>query len=420
VPLLAQPAGAGVLDPSFGTNGVVTTDLGGSDEARALAVQRDGKIVAAGMTGVGGRTDFALARYNADGSLDGTFGDGGMVTTGFGAVDIARAIALQTDDKIVVAGSSAAYPKSNFALARYDVSGHLDPSFGDSGIVVTGFGVMDSAQDLAIQPDGKIVAIGSSCAGSTCSIALARYNTDGSLDESSFGGNGKVTTLVGQRSGADGVVLQADGRIVVAGYADLGGTESTVVAVARYKTDGNLDPEFGEDGVVTTDFGGFYDHAYAVIVQRDRKLVVAGSSGTLPNTDFMLARYNDDGTLDLAFGDGGKVTTDLFGLDDFAHALVQQPDGKLVVAGVANPTGSEYDFALARYTSAGELDTAFGLDGLAVTKVGYSDYCFAVALQRDGCIVVAGKGEDDFALIRYLNDTLGVFRTWLPILTKQR
>jgi len=417
VSLLAQGVGAGSLDPDFGLDGVVTTDFGGTDEATALAVQVDDKIVAAGMTYVGDKIDFAIARYNPDGSLDESFGEGGLVRTGLGAAERATAVALQADGKLVVAGWSSPYPSSTWALARYDSTGQLDPSFGDGGIVLAGFGGADYANDLAIQPDGRIVVAGDSCAESTCSIALARFNTNGSLDES-FGMEGRVTTLVGQMSGADGVVLQADGKIVVAGRARLEGIETVVVAVVRYQANGNLDPGFGEGGVTTTDFGGAYDHAYAVLVQRDGKLVVAGSAGTLPNTDFMLSRYNADGTLDPAFGKGGTVTTDLAGYEDRAHALMQQPNGALVVAGVGGPTSSARACALARYTPAGDLDASFGTGGLTLTEVAVPGYFYAAALQRDGRIVVAGYDGVDFALARYLNDTPGVFRVWLPMVTK--
>lgn len=416
VSVLAQGSGAGTLDPGFGLDGIVTTDFGGTDEVTALAVQPDGKIVAAGMTYVGDRIDFALARYNPDGSLDEGFGEGGLVRTGLGAAERATAVALQADGKIVVAGSSSPYPSSSWALARYDGTGRLDPSFGDGGIVLAGFGGTDRAYGLAIQPDGRIVAVGSSCVDSTCSIALARFNTDGSLDEP-FGMEGRVTTLVGQQSGANAVALQAD-KIVVAGYANLGGPQDKVVAVVRYQANGNLDPGFGAGGIVTTDFGGYYDEAYALQVQRDGKLVVAGSADTLPNTDFMLARYNADGTPDPAFGNGGTRTTDFAGHDDRAHALIRQPDGALIAVGVAGPASSGYVFALARYTPAGDLDPSFGTSGLTLTDVAGPNFCYAAALQRDGRIVVAGNGGDDFTLARYLNDTPGVFRVWLPVITR--
>src|SRR6266536_6144139 len=173
----AAVAAAGALDPTFGIGGEVTTDFGGSDSAQAVAIQSDGKILAAGLSGAG---DFALARYNADGSLDPSFGSGGKVTTDFGGFDLALGVALQSDGKIVAAGQGGS--SFDFALARYNADGSLDTSFGSGGKVTTDFGVFDAATAVAIQRDGKIVATGSTFSSGFQQFALARYNADGSLD----------------------------------------------------------------------------------------------------------------------------------------------------------------------------------------------------------------------------------------------
>ncbi|MFI7635963.1 hypothetical protein [Nonomuraea sp. NPDC049400] len=380
-------AAPGDLDPGFGSGGKVTTDFGGDDVAEGVAVQPDGKIVVIGRTiGV-----FALARYNSDGSLDSGFGSGGKVTTDFGGDDSASAVALQPDGEIVVVGHGG--PGGDFALARYNSDGTLDSSFGADGRVTTDFGGSgDAALAVALQADGKIVAAGAG--GGTFVFALARYNSDGSLD-SGFGSGGKVTTdLTGASEHARTVAVQSDGMIVAAGRSGGAGD----FAVVRYNADGGLDSGFGTLGVVTTSFGTFEDFAEGMALQSDGKILAAGYSGGT-DSDFALVRYNGDGTLDPGFGSGGKVTTDFAsGGSDGANAVVLQADGKIVAAGRGVGT-----FALSRYDSDGSLDPGFGSGGKVTTDFGTSA-ATAVALQADSKIVAAGFSGlvgGDFALARY-------------------
>lgn len=245
--VLAQSGGQ--LDPTFGTGGRVTTDFfGNNDSVNAIAIQADGKIVVAGSARRGGVftgvDEFALARYNPDGTLDSTFGTGGRVTTDFfGSGDDARAIAIQADGRIVAAGGVATGSIRDFALARYNIDGTLDATFGTGGKVTTDFSdFIDEVRDVVIQADGKILAVGETLARSSSTsfdFALARYNTDGTLDLT-FGTKGRVTTdfmggseLFGNQDQARAVVLQADGRIVVAGSAANRDTQVDF-ALARY------------------------------------------------------------------------------------------------------------------------------------------------------------------------------------------
>jgi uncharacterized delta-60 repeat protein len=381
----------GSLDNSFDSDGKVVTSFGSNDSAFSSAIQSDGKIVVAGCTG---SSDFALIRYNADGSLDTTFNGTGIVTTDFGGDDRIYSIKIQSDGKIVVAGTSG----GNFALARYNTDGSLDTTFDTDGKLTTDFGGSDVAYALAIQSDGKIVAAGTN--GSD--FALARYNTDGSLD-STFDTDGKLTTDLGGTDAANAIAIQSDGKIVVAG-------KNTVdFAVARYNADGSLDTSFDADGKLTTNVYG-YDTAYAISIQSDGKIVVAGSSGTAFSAyRFSLVRYNADGSLDTSFDTDGKVTTTFSGYA-YAYAMAIQSDGKIVVAGsIANgssPTIS--DFALARYNADGSLDTTFDADGTLTTNLGGMDYGRSVILQPDGRIVVAGYAMNDFAVARFYPGTINV------------
>ena len=400
----------GDLDPTFGEGGKVTTDFfGESDGVSDIALQPNGKIVAVGVAG----GDFALARYNRDGSLDTTFGDGGKVTTDFfGERDEARALAIQPNGKIVVVGFARSNDSPDFALARYNRDGSLDESFGHSGKVTTDFfGEFDEAFDVALLPNGKIVVVGAARGSNTASVdfALARYNRDGSLD-TTFGDDGKVTTVFS--SGEDtafAVALQHGGKIVVAGVTNSGGPD-TDFALARYNRDGSLDESFGHGGKVTTDFLGSADFAFAVTLQPDGKIVVAGTAFIIGRSqDFALARYNRDGSLDESFGYGGKVTTDFFGDSDTVSAIALQRDGKIVAVGLAFITNVGQDFALARYNRDGSLDESFGYGGRVTTEFfGDNAAATGVAIQPNGKIVAGGgagiSGTDkfDFVLARYL------------------
>jgi uncharacterized delta-60 repeat protein len=276
----------GTLDPGFGVGGEVTTALGG--QIRALVVQPDGKLVASGVAG----SDFTLARYLPDGSLDTGFGTDGVVRTSFPDVLFAEAhaLAIQADGKLVAAGSAGA---AAFALARYDPDGTLDPSFGSGGIVTTAFGgFFNEANALVVQTDGSLVAAGQNFEA-TGEFALARYRADGTLDRG-FGAGGKVSTGFAGGGTATGLVAQSDGRLVAAGTADPGTGSGPDFTLVRYRPNGSLDPAFGTRGKVTTDFGANgIDRANALALQPDGKLVAAGSPDNFFGfgSDFAVARY---------------------------------------------------------------------------------------------------------------------------------
>ena len=335
----------GTLDTSFAGDGRLTTNFDGHsyDYANAVAVQPDGKIVVAGSSD----GDFAAARYNTNGSLDTSFSNDGRFKTGYAdGVELATAVALQPDGKIVIAGWTDLNGSFDFAIARIDTGGTLDSPFS---IRLTGFGSDEVAYAVAIQPDGKIVVAGESHEDDGIfEFALARYTAGGSLD-SSFDGDGRVETgISGARVGADAVAIQGNGRIVAAGWTIAGNDKD--FELMRYNTDGTLDTKFDGNGKQATEFGGS-DSAAAVAVQADGSIVAAGSTsaGIEDSFDFALARYNRNGALDGFFGGGdGKVTTHWAGGDDYARAVAIQPgDGKIVAAG--RVTTFNTAFALARY-----------------------------------------------------------------------
>ncbi|WP_051836974.1 DUF11 domain-containing protein [Streptomyces sp. NRRL F-2580] len=394
----AALAAPGDLDPTFDGDGRVVTDFAGYDESRDMVVQADGKIVTVGLNTPpqGGAADFAVARYTTDGSLDPSFSGDGLVLSDLrgDGDDVANGVAVQPDGKIVVVGRSAA-PDSGglFTVVRYRSDGSLDTGFDGDGVALTDFGTGGPQEAFAVtvQADGGILAVGMSGA----EVALARYHADGSPD-TSFDGDGKATTaFAGGAATAFDVTTQADGRIVIAGRAGYNyPANASDFALARYHADGSLDTSFDGDGRVTTAFAEA-DVAGGVQVQSDGRIVAAGSSAF----DFALARYLPDGSLDAGFDGDGKVTTDFgAGTLDGSSDLALQPDGKIVAAGI-----SRSDFAVARYNVNGTLDSGFGTGGKVTTDVyfGFFDTASAVALQSDGKIVAAGNTGDDRGLVRY-------------------
>ncbi len=411
-------AAPGDLDYSFGTNGAVSIRVnddpmeGGN--ARRVAVQQDGKIVLAGNVG----DAFGMVRYNANGTLDTGFGSGGKVVSRVGSFrDILAALAIQRDGKILLAGSNESRDKNfndttSFFIERYDSNGRIDPSLGSGGLVLTSFGEEGSAYaaDMAIQPDGKIVLGGVSVTGPTQSynstLALARYNSDGSADNS-FNGNGRVTTSLPYIIvGCSSLALQSDGKIVVAGFSStISG--ALVWALVRYNPDGTLDPGFGTGGKRVWGAGSGVNEPAKVIIQADGKILVAGSSST---PQFLIFRFNADGTPDSSFGAAGRIHVKIAPQFSECTSLLLQPNGKIVAGGHAAFADGLYRFALARYQSNGLLDTTFSGDGIVITKAGDDhSQLYDLALQPDGKILAAGTVYQrpffGFGLVRYEGDT---------------
>jgi uncharacterized delta-60 repeat protein len=410
-------AAPGDPDQTFGNGGHVFTDFSGnSDYAFAIKVQPDKRIIVAGQSGVYPVFHSALARYNANGQLDSTFGTGGKVIAALDAGgEGLSAIALQPDGKIVGAGSVIHdnWPMA-IVLARFNSDGTLDGSFGNQGSVTTTFG--DSFAEgnaLVLHADGKITVAGVSGAGPYSELndfALARYNSNGSLDQS-FGNGGKLKThfpgVYNTGSRATAATLQADGKLVVAGTYKNEGT-ARQFALARYNSNGGLDMAFGNGGMVTTSMGSGDAIAFSTALLPDGRIVATGYVEVgRRNHDFALACYNPSGTLNQNFGNGGRVTTDFFGAtDDIAYGCAVQSDGKLVLSG---RTGAYpvFHFALARYNTNGQLDQTLGTGGKVSSTFDNRGQSYAVTVQKDGKIALAGISDPtnsnfDFTVLRYL------------------
>jgi uncharacterized delta-60 repeat protein len=392
---------AGTLDPTFGGDGrVITNFTTGFDDAIGVAIQLDQKLIAAGgIGGAGGR--FGLARYNPNGTLDLTFGGDGKVATNFTrGFDAAFDVALQADGKIVAVGYASG-ARGRFALARYETDGTLDMTFGGDGRVTTNFTTgRDFAAGVAVQSDQKIVVTGR-VGGVGGRVGFARYNADGSLD-STFSADGrKAINFTAGDDRADLVAVQADGKLVAAGTSNYTSGRARF-ALTRLNSDGSLDPTFSADGRVTTNFTDSFDGAFSVGIQADQKIVAAGQAGS----SMGLARYNSDGGLDSSFGANGMVTTNFSRGIDYADDLEIDGAGNIVAVGSSNYFGTDSKFALGRYTTDGTLDTTFSGDGKVTTNFTPGrDHAFNVGIQADGKIVAVGRAAGSrsrFALARYL------------------
>jgi uncharacterized delta-60 repeat protein/uncharacterized repeat protein (TIGR01451 family) len=394
----ARPALAadGDLDPSFGSGGVTSVDVGGSDFSTDVAVQSDGRIVVVGYTNVPPEDRaFAIARFDADGNPDTTFSSDGVDVRDLTAFDdLAQAVVIQPDQKIVVAGFTG--PGGFMALLRYNTNGTLDGTFDGDGIAQaqTVGGLDDRLYDVALQPDGKIVAVGAELNPASDAI-VSRWNTDGTLD-ATFGTGGIVKIDQGGIDGAFAVALQADGRIVTAGSS----SNVTRFALSRLLTGGTLDTSFGTGGTVSTDLGGSDGaQALGVAIQGDGRIVASGYKCPTGTCDFATVRYEPSGAPDTTFGSGGVVVTNFGGYDQGAD-IALQADGKVVVSG----SDSSSRFGIARYTTSGVPDASFGGgDGLVSGPSG-TDGARGVAIQADGKIVAAGKTtlSEDIQVARYL------------------
>jgi uncharacterized delta-60 repeat protein len=411
-------AADGDLDTTFGTAGRVLTDVSGVDDyGRAVLVQADGKIVVVGHSGdYPGPFQSTIVRYNADGNLDATFGAGGQIRVALsGTGDALNSIVQQPDGKLVVGGFVYDYPWTlGLIVARFNPDGSLDLTFNGSGRAVFDYGDSGSETNaVLLQPDGKIVLVGMSGAGYLTDFVAARFNANGTFDRS-FGSGGKLRTHFeggyGTGTRAFAAALQPDGKIVAAGeyHTDNGNSQ---FALARYNTDGSLDQTFGTGGKVIGPAMQGYAFALAAALEPGGNIVIAGYQHTgNENSDFALMRFTPSGSVDTTFGNGGVVITDFAsGSDDIAHSLALQRNGKLLVAG---RTGEypNFRFGVIRYNTDGSLDPGFGSGGKVVTVFNNVSQGFSVALQADGKAVVAGysvagtTGADfntNFALARY-------------------
>jgi len=392
----AAPQSAGDLDPAFGNGGKVATNklLG----ARALALQVDGKLVILSEQA-------RVSRFNADGTQDSGFGTNGSVIVTFNnGSDMPRGLALQPDGKIVVAGRAYGGTFEDFGVARLNADGSLDTTFGDDGkLLIDINGSYDDAWVPLIQPDGHILVAGNggteSPIGVDADFAVVRITSTGALDNT-FGVGGKAhTNIAGRAELVSSAVMQSDGSVIIAGRVGVDGGAPPDTGLVRFKSDGTLDKAFGSDGIVRRDLstsGHDYDEATDLALDASGRIVIAVETQNAGLYRHTLARFNGDGSTDNTFGTNGIATQSFAPGGDFARAVLVQPDGRIVTAGSTRPSTSfTDDFLVTRHNSDGTLDSSFANGGkLIVDFFGSADGAECLALQPDGKLVAAGLARN--------------------------
>jgi uncharacterized delta-60 repeat protein len=411
-------AAPGVLDSDFGDGGLVSlhfSEFGSA--ATALAQQPDGKLIVAGLGDVvlSNDDDVIVVRLQENGQLDASFGSAGVATADFaGFFDAAFAVRRQADGKLVVAGTVGVTAiASDFALARFNADGTLDSTFGTGGWATLDLGGSDEiASGLVEQPSGKWVVAGHTNSEGTLRAAVARFNGDGTLD-TSFGTAGATLLDFGSGSQFSGYDLarQQDGKLVVAGTVFLG-SDAPDVGIARLSAEGALDTTFGSQGRLAIDDGTSGEEGFAMAIQPDDAIVVAGYT-FVPGGGYakgLIARVSKNGTLDVGFGIDGIAAIDL-GAETIFYAVGVQPNGRLVTAGYRLSSELYTDMIMARFGSDGAIDGEFGTDGVATADFGAGDvpalsWANALLRQFDGKHVAAGYNFDlgAFVVARFAED----------------
>lgn len=383
------------LDTSFGANGKVYTSFGAfSNFFYDLAVLPNGTIYAASAKeGAFFETNgIFISRYLPNGTLDTSFDNDGKIEVGYGSnYEFCHSIAIQPDEKLIVAGSS----NGSFSIARLNTNGTYDTTFSGDGkmIFVFGAGIGSKINKLLLQPDGKILAIGQAYNGTNYDFGMARFNADGSTD-SSFGNAGEMLVTIGPANDfGRNAVLQPDGKIVVCGYSNNASGDS--FSITRLNNDGTLDTGFGTNGKI------YYNIptknlcvAESIAIQSDGNLLIAGHA----DGDFAILKYNSNGTLDTTFGNSGYSTTDFGNFQDKSYALAIQNDNKIILAGHGYEAGNTglFHAAIARYNANGTLDTTFSSDGKMVLPMAiYSDGIESMFIQPDGKLLFGGYSRAD-------------------------
>jgi uncharacterized delta-60 repeat protein len=401
-PLEVRDNPSGVFDTTFSGDGKAVYTATGLEQAAAVALQRDGRVVTVGVAQPAGENDFLVTRSLADGTLDPTFDGDGRFTFNTGASEAASDVTVQPDGRIVVVGSTLA--GSSFLILRLTANGAPDTTFDADGLVTVDLGVAGvQATAVVVQPDNKIVVAG---VGPNSDAALVRLNPNGTLD-ATFDTDGKFQAVLPDEQAPFDLALQPDGKFVLAG-GNTAGSSKNMFAM-RVNANGGLDTTFDADGLVTVDGGGD-ETAYALALQPDGRVVLAGESFIASARKFIAARLTANGAPDTTFDADGQVTLD-FGPQsaiDVCKAVAVHA-GRIILAGYTFSGVNFYDWGVMRLTDSGALDTTFGVGGKLSINLGGFDQSAAMTVDRQGRIVVAGftspAGDTDLAIVRLIGST---------------
>lgn len=413
-------AQAGKLDLKYGSGGVAITTQGPDifSQISSIAIQSDGKVVAAGSSynSIIGKYYINVLRYKTNGTLDSSFGVGGMVIDSIGLSDDneASCIAIQPDGKIIVGGFAFISTDFDFVLLRFNTNGTHDSTFGTYGIITKNLGDDNFANSIALQANGKILLCGSTSNGNDQDFVVVRFNHDGSTDVNyAAAGMALVSMTSASEDIPTHIKVQPDGKAIIVGLSANTTTYIPKVALLRLDTNGFPDNSFGNSGKVVNAFSANGDQLTSLVLQPDGKMVVVGQAVNT-NADFLVARYTSTGLLDNTFGNGGYKFYNFGNLAEQAYTVALQADGKIIVAGSVDSLST--DIALIRIRSNGVIDSTFGINGKVATALspGY-DYTTSMILQPDGKIVLGGMATQDFAVMRYQGDPLDAAISTLTI-----
>lgn len=391
----------GDLDPGFSGDGKQTAFSGNTSQSWAVGLQSSGRIVVAGSTSVGS-TAIGMVALDASGGIDGTFGTvGTVVTDPSSGQGQAFAMLIQPDNKIVLAGEVDTGNGSSLAVLRYNENGSLDTTFDGDGIATLAIGgFATEGRAIGQQTDGKLVVAASAYNGSNTDFAVVRFDSDGLLDMSFDADGYALIDFSGGQDLPSAVSIDSYGKIVVAGYSATGSPHD--MALTRLNADGSLDTEFDTDGKLLLVVGEAQSAVRAIQIQPDDKIVGVGGSISGGFLVFTVIRLNTDGSYDGTFGTAGIATSGFDANHAEPFAALLQGDGKILTGGYTNqaPGG----FALVRFKSTGEIDSEYGASGQVVTSfdIGGSATIRVFALQGDGKVVAVGTGSP-FLIARYFN-----------------
>ena len=402
----------GTLDTTFGTDGEVKIDFGDTyDFGYAVEVDSADHVLVGGYSNQGTLLgiDFAVARLTPSGVLDTTFGDGGKQMIDFGGRDsYARSVAVDSADRVLLGG----YSGGDFAVARLTTSGQLDSSFGSGGKQTVDFGsTYDYGYGVAVDSAGRVLLGGDSNQGTPTGydFAVTRLTPSGALD-TTFGSGGKQTVDFGNTyDRVYGVAVDSADRVLLGGHSNQGTPTGYDFAVARLTTSGALDTSFSSDGKQTVDFGNTYDRACGVAVDGANHVLLGGysSQGSPTYNDFAVARLTSTGVLDSAFGSSGKRTIDFGNTSDIGYGVAVDASGRVLVGGYSDQPTTRRDFAVARLTTLGTLDTDFNGNGKVITDICVESGDYGrdvIAYQDDGKLVVVGTTYNGSVVVRYNAD----------------
>lgn len=344
----------GSIDSTFKSGNIISVEEFTWESSYASIEQKDGKILIAGRFYNGLNWDFMLARFYADGRLDSSFAQNGFAIIDISSDDRAFSIDLQNDDKIIIAGF-VNINNWDFAVLRFNSNGLLDNTFGNNGIVINDFdGDIDVAFSIKTQSDSKIIACGWTFSNASWNFAMIRYNSDGSLDQN-FGNKGIVITDVDNvYNTSHSIAIQEDGKYVVTGYRYFRERLDTDILLVRYNSDGSIDQSFGVNGFVTKDINRNEDFAWDVIIQSDERILVTGYTKSDSSKNVVTLRFNNNGQIDSTFGDSGVIITSIFGFDEEGRHLALQNDGKILVTGYSF-NGVDQDLFILRINPDGNI-----------------------------------------------------------------